>query len=141
MKTKTLLIAILMILTTMSLYADYPERSAAAAESGQQLTVNEWKVTPDGRNRWIDHVEVYNTQGQLIEEREYGDFGRTLTWRSEYTYNDEGLLTREVIYNERGRVTKVRKFEYDENGICTRRLNYNANGTLNSYREFEFVYE
>lgn len=141
MNTKTLFITLLMLLTATLLRADYPERSAMAAESGQRLTVNEWKVTPDGRNRWIDHVEVYDEAGRMVEEREYADFGRTLTWRSEYTYNELGQLTREVVYNERGRVTKVRKFEYDENGVCTRRLNYNANGTLNSYREFEYVYE
>ena len=141
MNTKTLFITLLMLLTATLLRADNPERSAMAAESGQRLTVNEWKVTPDGRNRWIDHVEVYDEAGRMVEEREYADFGRTLTWRSEYTYNEQGQLTREVVYNERGRVTKVRKFEYDENGVCTRRLNYNANGTLNSYRQFEYIFE
>lgn len=121
--------------------ADYPERSEAARSSGQRMTVNEWKVTPDGRNRWVDHVEVYDAEGRIVEEREYADFGRTLSWRSEYIYNDQGLLEREIVYNERGRISKVRKFEYDENGVCIRRLNYNANGMLNSYREFEFIYE
>ena len=121
--------------------ADYPERSDMARQRGQKLTVKEWKTTPDGKNRWVDHIEVYNAQGQLIEESEYGDFGRSLAWRSEFTYNDQGQLVQEVVYNERNRVSKVRKFEYDSNGVCTRRLNYNANGMLNSYRAFEYTFE
>ena len=103
--------------------------------------MNEWKTTPDGRNKWIDHVEVYNAEGLLIEEIEYSDFGRHQAWRSEYTYNSQGQLTKEIVYNERNKIDKVRKFEYDDKGVCTRRLNYNANGTLNSYRQFEYIYE
>ena len=122
-------------------YADYPERSDMARQRGQKLTVKEWKTTPDGKNRWVDHIEVYNAEGQLIEESEYGDFGRSLSWRAEFTYNEQGQLIREVVYNERNKVSKVRKYEYDSNGVCTRRLNYNANGILNSYRAFEYSFE
>ena len=73
-----------------------------AEAAHKRLTVKEWKCTPDGKNSWVDHIE---------------------------------------IYNERNKVSKVRKFEYDSNGVCTRRLNYNANGTLNSFRKFEYSYE
>ena len=112
-----------------------------AKSAGKGLTVKEWKTTPDGKNSWVDHIEVYNAKGQLIAESEYSDFGRHLAWRSEYEYDSEGRLVKEVVYNERNKVSKVRKFEYDSNGACTRRLNYNANGTLNSYRRFEYTYE
>ena len=112
-----------------------------AESTGKRLTVKEWKTTPDGKNSWVDHIEVYNEKGQLIEEAEYGDYGRHLTWRSELMYNEKGQLVKEIVYNERNKVSKVRKFEYDSNGVCTRRLNYNANGTLNSYRKFEYTYE
>ena len=47
----------------------------------------------------------------------------------------------EYVYNERNKLSKVRKFEYDDKGVCVRRMNYNANGVLNSYRQFEFIYE
>ena len=112
-----------------------------AKSKGCKLTVKEWKTTPDGKNKWVDHIEVYNAQGQLIEEAEYGDYGRSLSWRSEYFYNAKGQLEREIIYNERNKPSKVRKYEYDSNGVCTRRLNYGANGILNSYRQFEYSYE
>ena len=136
---------ILLVATTLlmvcQVFADYPDRGQQAKKHGKKLTVKEYKTTADGKNKWVDHIEVYNAQGQLIEEREYGDYGRSLSWRSEYIYNSKGQLEKEIIYNERNKVSKVRKYEYDSNGVCIRRLNYGANGMLNSYRQFEFSYE
>ena len=126
---------------TFTAFGESPERALMAKQQGKSLTVKEWKTTPDGKSKWVDHIEVYNAQGQLIEEFEYGDYGRHLTWRSEYFYNAKGQLEKEIIYNERNKPSKVRKYEYDSNGVCTRRLNYGANGILNSYRQFEFSYE
>ena len=135
------ILTIIALISAVSTYAENRERSQMAADAGKRLTVKEWKTTPDGKNSWVDHIEVYNEKGQLIGEAEYSDFGRHLAWRSEYEYNADGQLIKEVVYNERDKVSKVRKFEYDSNGVCTRRLNYNANGTLNSYRKFEYIYE
>lgn len=136
-----IILSLCALLLSVNAYADYPERSKLAKSKGRKLTVKEWKTTPDGKNKWVDHIEVYNAQGQLIEEYEYGDYGRHLSWRSEYFYNAKGQLEKEIIYNERNKPSKVRKYEYDNNGVCTRRLNYGANGILNSYRQFEFSYE
>jgi hypothetical protein len=135
------LLTIVALFISISVYADYPERGQMARSKGRKMTVKEWKTTPDGKNKWVDHVEVYNAKGQLIEEIEYGDYGRHMTWRSEYFYNAKGQLEKEIVYNERNKPSKVRKFEYDSNGVCIRRLNYGANGILNSYRQFEYSYE
>ena len=136
-----IILTIIALVTTVNTYGDNRERGKLAESAGKRLTVKEWKTTPDGKNSWVDHIEVYNEKGQLISEAEYGDFGRHLAWRSEYEYNEKGQVIKEIVYNERDKVSKVRKFEYDSNGVCTRRLNYNANGTLNSYRKFEYTYE
>ena len=141
MRKFRVILTIIALITTVNTYGENRERSLMAESAGKRLTVKEWKTTPDGKNSWIDHIEVYNEKGQLIEEAEYGDFGRHLAWRSEFEYNEKGQLIKEIVYNERNKVSKVRKFEYDSNGVCTRRLNYNANGTLNSYRKFEYNYE
>lgn len=121
--------------------AQGPERADMARSKGKKLTVKEWKTTPDGKKKWIDHAEIYNAQGQLIEEAEYSDYGTRLAWRSEFTYNAKGQLIEERVYNERNKLSKIRTFEYDADGVCTRRMNYAANGTLNSYRQFEYTYE
>lgn len=131
----------LMLLCPSWLSASEPERGALARSKGKRLTVKEWKTTPDGKNKWVDHIEVYDAKGHLVAEEEYADYGRTLSWRSEYTYNNLGQLEREVVYNARGKIQKVRKFEYNADGICTRRYNYAANGMLNSYRQFEYTFE
>ena len=110
-----------------TLWADYPERAAIARNKGKKMMVKEWKTTPDGKKKWVDHAEVYNANGQLIEEAEYSDFGTRLAWRAEFEYNEKGELVTERIYND--------------SGVCVRRLNYSANGVLNSYRQFEFVFE
>lgn len=136
-----IILTIIALITTVNTYGDSRERSQMAERAGKNLTVKEWKSTPDGKNSWVDHIEVYNEKGQLISEAEYGDYGRHLAWRSEFEYNEKGQLVKEVVYNERNKVSKVRKYEYDSNGVCTRRLNYNANGTLNSYRKFEYSYQ
>ena len=142
MRLRHIATTIILIATAITtLMAQDPQRAALARAKGKQLTVNEWKTTPDGKNSWVDHIEVYNAKGQLISEAEYSDYGRNLAWRSEFEYNEKGQLVKEVVYNERNKVSKVRKFEYDSNGVCTRRLNYNANGTLNSYRQFEYTYQ
>ena len=141
MKHLHIILTLFALLLAVSAYADYPERSQEAKRKGKRLTVKEWKTTPDGKHKWVGHIEVYNAQGQLIEESEYGDYGRNLTWRAEFFYNTKGELEKEIVYNERNKVSKVRKYEYDSNGVCRRRLNYGANGILNSYRQFEFSYE
>ena len=138
---KNLIVTVVALMLSVVAFAEKAERSAMAKSRGERLTVKEWKTTPDGKNKWIDHTEVYNAQGQLVEEAEYSDFGRSLAWRAEFTYNAGGQLVMEVVYNERNKVSKVRKYEYDANGVCTRRLNYNTNGTLNSYRQFEYSFE
>ena len=136
-----IILTIIALVSTVNSYADTKERSQRAERAGKNLTVKEWKTTPDGKKSWVDHIEVYNHKGQLISESEYSDYGRNLAWRAEYEYNAAGQLVREVVYNERNKISKVRKYEYDSKGACTRRLNYNANGTLNSYRKFEYIYE
>lgn len=141
MRKFSIILTIIALVATVNTYGDNRECSHLAESAGQRLTVKEWKTTPDGKNSWVDHIEVYNEKGQLISEAEYGEYGRHLAWRSEFEYNEAGQLIKEVVYNERNKVSKVRKFEYDSNGVCTRRLNYNANGTLNSYRKFEYIYE
>lgn len=138
---RAIILIVAVLLTLGNAFADYPERSTEAKKAGKRLTVKEWKTTPNGKNKWVDHIEVYNAQGQLIEESEYSDYGRSLAWRSEFFYNAKGQLEKEIVYNEHNKVSKVRKYEYDSNGRCIRRLNYGANGILNSYRQFEFSFE
>lgn len=142
MRLRHIATTIILIATAITtIMAQDPQRAALARAKGKQLTVNEWKTTPDGKKKWIDHAEVYNAKGELIEEAEYSDYGTRLAWRSEYQYNERGQLVKELIYNERDKLSKIRTFEYDSNGVCTRRMNYSADGKLNSYRQYQYTFE
>ena len=142
MRLRHIATTIILIATAITtLMAQDPQRAALARAKGKHLTVNEWKTTPDGKKKWIDHAEVYNAKGELIEEAEYSDYGTRLAWRSEYQYNERGQLVKELIYNERDKLSKIRTFEYDSNGVCTRRMNYSADGKLNSYRQYQYTFE
>ena len=142
MRLRHIATTIILIATAITtLMAQDPQRAALARAKGKQLTVNEWKTTPDGKKKWTDHAEVYNAKGELIEEAEYSDYGTRLAWRSEYQYNERGQLIKELIYNERDKLSKIRTFEYDSNGVCTRRMNYSADGKLNSYRQYQYTFE
>ena len=142
MRLRHIATTIILIATAITtLMAQDPQRAALARAKGKQLTVNEWKTTPDGKKKWIDHAEVYNAKGERIEEAEYSDYGTRLAWRSEYQYNERGQLVKELIYNERDKLSKIRTFEYDSNGVCTRRMNYSADGKLNSYRQYQYTFE
>ena len=141
MRLKHILTTITLTLVATIAMAQSPERAAMARAKGKQLTVSEWKTTPDGKRKWVDHAETYNAQGQLIEEAEYSDYGTRLAWRSTFEYNDKGQLVKERVYDERNRLSKIRTFEYDANGVCIRRMNYNADCKLNSYRQFEYTFE
>ena len=142
MRLRHIATTIILITTAITtLMAQDPQRAALARAKGKQLTVNEWKTTPDGKKKWIDHAEVYNAKGELIEEAEYSDYGTRLAWRAEYQYNERGQLIKELIYNERDKISKIRTFEYDASGVCTRRMNYSADGKLNSYRQYQYTFE
>ena len=142
MRLRHIATTIILIATAITtLMAQDPQRAALARAKGKQLTVNEWKTTPDGKKKWIDHAEVYNAKGELIEEAEYSDYGTRLAWRAEYQYNERGQLIKELIYNERDKISKIRTFEYDASGVCTRRMNYSADGKLNSYRQYQYTFE
>ena len=138
---KRLILVTLLVFFAFVAHAGYPERASVAREKGKKMMVKEWKTTPDGKKKWVDHAEVYDAKGRLIEEAEYSDFGTRLAWRAEFEYNDKGQLIVERIYNERNKLDKYRKYEYNDDGVCVRRLNYSADGKLNSYRQFEFVFE
>ena len=141
MRKFSVILTIIALISTVNTYGENRERSLMAESAGKSLTVKEWKTTPDGKNSWVDHIEVYNAKGQLISEAEYSDYGTRLAWRSTFEYNDKGQLVKERVYDERNRLSKIRTFEYDANGVCIRRMNYNADGKLNSYRQFEYTFE
>ena len=53
----------------------------------------------------------------------------------------DAKVTREIEYNDRDKVVRIRKFEYYEDGSKKRQLNYYPNGKLESVKTFEFIFK
>ena len=54
---------------------------------------------------------VVSPQNPLKDSGLWDDgYGRHMSWRSEYFYNSKGQLEKEIVYNERNKPSKVRKF-------------------------------
>lgn len=102
----------------------------------KNLVVKEWRTDAKGAGKRLDHITTYNADGKKIEEIEYNAEGQK--WRKRYEYS--GLLcVKELVYNEKNRLTVIKKFEYNSLGKKKTQYNYDAKGRLQSIRTFEYT--
>ncbi len=119
----------------------------AASASGQEpqvlnkknLVVKEWNTDARSKNRFLDHVTTYNAEGQKIEEVEYTSSGQK--WRKRYEYGADGKLARELLYDERNRLTGYKKFEFNAFGKKKTQYTYDAKGRLLTIKTIEYITE
>jgi ABC-type lipoprotein release transport system permease subunit len=117
------------------------ESTIAKRENRKGMVLKEWN-TPAGEKRaFLDRVTTYDAMGRKIEEIEYASYGQKWRIVSEYPANSDitAKVVREIEYNDRDKVVRIRKFEYDEDGSKVRQLNYYPNGKLESVKTFEYV--
>lgn len=107
-------------------------------ERKKNLTVREYNTDAKGKNRWLDHVTVYNTKGYKIEETEYATYG--MRQRTTYEYNAQNQCIKEVVYDDRNKVYRIKKFEYNTDGTRKTQYNYLPNGRLYSKKEYQYTY-
>lgn len=115
-----------------------PETLAKRAKR-KNLTVKEWNTTGKGSSKWLDHITVYDDQGRKIEEIEYANYGQKERFTIEY---DEatGKVSKEVVYDDRNKPVRIRKYEYNEDGTKGKQYNYLPNGKLYSVKTFEYIF-
>ena len=117
------------------------ESTIAKRENRKGMVLKEWN-TPAGEKRaFLDRVTTYDAMGRKIEEIEYASYGQKWRIVSEYPANSDitAKVVREIEYNDRDKVVRIRKFEDDEDGSKVRQLNYYPNGKLESVKTFEYV--
>ena len=110
-------------------------------ENRKGMVLKEWN-TPNGDKRaFLDRKTTYDALGRKIEEVEYASYGQKWRVVSEYPDNSDitAKVVREIEYNDRDKVVRIRKFEYNEDGSKKRQLNYYPNGKLESVKTFEYV--
>ncbi len=115
-----------------------PETLAKRAKR-KNLTVKEWNTTAKGGSKWLDHINVYDDQGRKVEEIEFTNYGQKERITIEY---DEatGKVSKEVVYDDRNKPYRIRKYEYNSDGTKARQYNYLPNGKLYSVKVFEYIF-
>ena len=110
-------------------------------ENRRGMVLKEWNTAAGDKRAFLDRVTTYDEYGRKIEEIEYATYGQKWRVVSEYPANSDITAkgVREIEYNDRDKVVRIRKFEYDEDGSKIRQLNYYPNGKLESVKTFEYV--
>ena len=110
-------------------------------ENRRGMVLKEWNTAAGDKRAFLDRVTTYDEYGRKIEEIEYATYGQKWRVVSEYPANSDitAKVLREIEYNDRDKVVRIRKFEYDEDGSKVRQLNYYPNGKLESVKTFEYV--
>ena len=106
------------------------------------LTVKEWNTQVGSRTPFLDHVTTYDSLGRKIEEIEYASYGQKSRVVSEYVdaADPASKVLREIEYNDRDKVVRVKKYEYNDDGSKKRQLNYYPSGKLESVKEYELIF-
>ena len=128
---------LLFIVSGISAQVVSPE-TLAKREKRKNLTVKEWNVDSKGTTRWLDHVTVYDNQGRKVEEIEYATYGQKS--RVTIEYDENGLVAREIVYDDHNKAIRQRKYTYNENGTKAKQYNYLPNGKLYSVKTFEYIF-
>jgi antitoxin component YwqK of YwqJK toxin-antitoxin module len=104
-------------------------------ELRKNLTIKEWNT--EGKRKWLDHLTVYDENGNKIEEAEYAAYG--LKERTTIEYDENGKVKQEIVYDYHNKPFRIRKYEYNEEGKKTKQYNYLPSGKLFSTKVFEYI--
>lgn len=117
------------------------ESTITKRENRRGMVLKEWNTAAGDKRAFLDRVTTYDEMGRKVEEIEYASYGQKWRVVSEYPENSDitAKVVREIEYNDRDKVVRIRKFEYDEDGAKVRQLNYYPNGKLESVKTFEYV--
>ena len=135
----TFLIIVLLLASTVAAQSLLTPEQLAKREKRKNLTVKEWNTDSKTKTRWLDHLTTYDSEGRKVEEIEYATYGQKERITIEY---DEvtGKVSKEVVYDDRDKPVRIRKYEYSEDGTKKKQYNYLPNGKLFSVKVFEYLF-
>ena len=103
----------------------------------RDLVTREWITEVASNVKFLDHETIFNSDGKKIQETEYTKLGKL--WTKKYEYGPDGKVTRELTYNEKGRLDSIQKFEYNEFGKKKTIYTYDAKGKLIKIKVIEYT--
>lgn len=138
MKKLLVFLSLLLVCGMTAFAQEVSPETLAKREKRKNLTVKEWNVEQKGSVRWMDHLTVYDTEGRKISSTEFARYGQKE--RIVTTYGANGLVAKEVVYDDRDKVVRIRKYEYNPDGTKKTQYNYLPNGKLYSIKTYEYVF-
>ena len=137
MKRKLLFLTTFLTMALVATAQLSPETLAKRAKR-KNLTVKEWNTDAKSKTRWLDHLTVYDEEGRKIEEIEYATYGQRE--RITFEYNASGKIEKEVVYDDRNKPIRIRKYEYNADGTKKKQFNYLPSGKLATVKVFEYMF-
>lgn len=138
MKKLLVFLSLLLVSGLAAFAQEVSPETLAKREKRKNLTVKEWNVEQKGSVRWMDHLTVYDSEGRKISSTEYARYGQKE--RIVTTYGTNGLVAKEVVYDDRDKVVRIRKYDYNPDGTKKTQYNYLPNGKLYSIKTYEYVF-
>lgn len=135
---KRLFLFLSIIVFSLCTWADVSPETLAKRAKRKNLTVKEWNTDAASKTKWLDHKTVYDSEGRKVEEIEYAVYGQVS--RVTIEYNEQGFVSKEVVYDEKNRPVRIRKYEYNADGTKRKQYNYLPNGKLYSVKVFEYTF-
>ena len=138
MKVKIILSMTMLTISSFVMAQELSTETLVKRERRRNLTVKEWNTDSKEKTRWMDHVTVYDKLGRKIEETEYSNYGQKQ--RIVIQYTAKGFIEKEIVYNDRNKPVRIRKYEYNADGSKKKQYNYLPNGRLYTIKTFEYLY-
>ena len=135
---KTIILTMVCCLMAGGLWAQ--DNTSPKRERKKNLVVKEWNTKAGSKNPYLDNQVTYDAQGRKVEEIEYASYGQ----KSRTVYEYEGTsnkCSRQVEYDDKNHVKRIKKFEYNDDGTRRRQYNYKPDGKLESTKDFEYSYK
>ena len=142
MNMKKLVLALTFLaISAVSFAQSVSDATIAKRENRKGMVLKVWNTAAGDKRAFLDRVTTYDALGRKIEEIEYASYGQK--WRVVFEYPENSDITakvlREIEYNDRDRVTRIKKYEYNEDGSKKCQKNYYPNGKLESVKTYEYV--
>ena len=118
------------------IFAQAQEPAGTKREIRKNMVVKEYKTDGKGQNKTLETEIRYNEKGLKTEEIEYAPFG--IESRTVYEYDGNDRCVKEILYDDRDKIKRIRKIEYNQDGTKKAHYNYYPNGRLYSTKQYEY---
>ena len=112
-------------------------QSEKKVKAMQIVTKETWNQT-DSKSKFLETVEKFDEEGNLIEEIKYNP-GKSIRKQTKWTYNENNDKLTETEYDSSGKVTSRKEYTY-EGSLRTSRKEYDEKGKLVSWEIYKFEY-